>query len=390
MTARRLTPRFVAHVVVLPLIVFFLLPQQAALAASEPCEPPNVLPAAVCDFDDWHGDAPRQVANGWNEYIRSGNPDYYRDEHSYFGGGTQTIRSGEPFLAGIWTQVEVTPGAGYRGSIAWGAPNLPAEFGRQLGLDPTGGTDPAAPTVIWGPQHFGDGRMLNYISDGPNIDIRARAVANRMTLFFQVDRPTSSGDGLIFIDAIALYPDESAPGVIDAPPATATPPTYVPTETPTESPTAGRVDVPPDTPPDQPSPEVASVGYLPITITQALPSGQDPPDADVAPAPLPSDTPTTAPSATPPPTATSVPTATPSPTPSPTPTLTATPSPTWTPWPTVVAMGFIDAAGTALRVGDISGLRESPSSTWTLAALSVLALAGALLFGGSLVWLRRK
>jgi hypothetical protein len=52
-------------------------------------------------------------------------------------------------------------------------------------------------------------------------------------------------------------------------------------------------------------------------------------------------------------------------------------------------MGFIDAAGTALRVGDIESLREAPSSTWALSILSAVALLGALLFGGSLFWLRR-
>jgi hypothetical protein len=379
MIARRSTSRIVAPLALPLILALYLLPLQAVRAASDPCQPPNVLPAAACDFDDWHGDRPRQVANGWNEYILSGNPDYYRDEHSFFGGGTQTMRSGAPFLAGIWTQIEVTPGAGYRGSVAWGAPNLPAEFGRQLGLDPTGGTDPSAATVIWGPQHFGDGRMLNYITDGPNIDIRARAVSDRMTLFFQVDRPTSSGDGFIFIDAIALYPDESAPDLIEAPPA----------------PTAAPVDAPVDTNPEEPAPGATSVEFLPITVAEAAPSGQQPPVVDVEPAPLPTDTPTVAVTATTPPTATPLSSATPTATPSSTPTLTATPSPsptpspTWTPWPTVIPMGFIDAAGTALRVGDIESLREAPSSTWALSILSAVALLGALLFGGSLFWLRR-
>ncbi len=379
MIARRLAPRIVAQLILIILAIACLLPRDTARAASDPCQSPNILPAAVCDFDDWHGDAPRQVANGWNEYIRSGNPDFYRDEHSFFGGGTQTIRSGDPFLAGIWTQVNVTPGAGYRGSVAWGAPNLPAEFGRQLGIDPTGGTDPGAPTVIWGPQHFGDGRMLNYATDGPNIDIRARAVGDRITLFFQVDRPTSSGDGLIFIDAIAIYPDESAPGAIDAPPATAVPAepaTAVPPETPTLPPPVA-ADVAPVAP--------APADALAVAGAAAL----APPSAIVEPPP-PIDTPTALPTATPLPTATLPPTPTPTATPSPTPTLTATPSPTWTPWPTVAPPDFIDAAGTALRAGDVDSLRAVPSSTWTLAALSALAMAGALLFGGSLLWLRRK
>jgi len=397
MIARRLTRRYVAHLVLLALLFTLLAPLQVARAASDPCKPPNVLPSSVCDFDDWHGDSPRQVANGWNEYILSGNPDFYRDEHSFFGGGTQTIRSGEPFLAGIWTQVDVTPGAGYRGSVAWGAPNLPAEFGRQLGIDPTGGTDPRAPTVIWGPKHFGDGRMLNYATDGPNIDIRARAVGNRMTLFFEVDRASSSGDGLIFIDAISLYPDEDAPPAIDAP---AAPPADAPTETPTPLPPDAPPEVPAEAPTDIPTevpsapPAEGPAAYAPaepVALAVAAAPAANAPSAIVEPPPpLPSDTPTAAPTATPQATPTEPPTATPTATASPTPTLTPTPTPTWTPWPTAEPPAFIDAAGTALRAGDIESLRAVPTSTWSLAALSAFALAGALLFGGSLLWLRRR
>lgn len=382
MAARRPTPLKVVQLVVIPLVALLLIVQKPVLAASDPCQPPNILPAAVCDFDDWHGDSPRQVANGWQEYILSGNPDYYRDEHSYFGGGTQTIRSGEPFKAGIWTQMGVSPGAGYRASVAWGAPNLPAEFGRQLGLDPTGGTDPNAPTVIWGPQHFGDGRMLNYISDGPNIDIRARAVGDRMTLFFSVDRPTSSGDGLIFIDAIALYPDESAPDAVDAP-------TAAPAEQPTVAPPAAPVDDATATP----APAPVMQEFLPITAAQSAPAAESLPNSVVEPPPpSPSDTPAAVPTATALPTQTPQPSPTPTftATPSPTPTLTPTPSPTWTPWPTVIPPGFITAARTAITAGDVNSLREVPSSPWALATLGAFAFVGALTFGGSLVWLRRR
>jgi len=54
-----------------------------------------------------------------------------------------------------------------------------------------------------------------------NIDVRARALGETMTVFFLADHPQTASYDLILIDAIALYPDESAPAV-ELPP-TATP-----------------------------------------------------------------------------------------------------------------------------------------------------------------------
>ncbi len=257
--------------------------------------------------------------------------------------------------------------------------------------------------MIWGPQHFGDGRMLNYITDGPNIDLRASAVGNRMTLFFSVDRPTSSGDGLIFIDAIALYPDDSAPPPIDAP--TATPveaptevptvpptevsPTEVPTEIPTAAPTVAVVIEPGTVMTETLGPEGMSQEFLPITASQSIVAAEavpvqvlDPPSPFPTDAPIAPATATALPSATPLPTATATPTTVPSATP--------TVTPTWTPWPTLPPPRFISAAGTAIQSGNVNSLRSVPSSRWSLALLGSFALAGVMVFGGSLFWVRRR
>ncbi|HAJ36303.1 MAG TPA: hypothetical protein DCL15_11475, partial [Chloroflexi bacterium] len=67
--------------------------------------------------------------------------------------------------------------------------------------DPTGGTDPTAATVIWGPVHWGEGRMLNYPPPDVNIDVKARAVSETMTVFFLTDHPQSrAADDLILVD----------------------------------------------------------------------------------------------------------------------------------------------------------------------------------------------
>ena len=328
----------------------FLLAARPAYA-SEPCNPPNLIPQPVCDFDSFHGDPPRQIPDGWTEFVLYGDPAFVNDPHSFFGSGTLRIWSnGGTFKAGIYTQVNVNPGAGYRASIGWGAPNAPDTFGRQLGIDPTGGTDPNSPTVIWGPMHWGDGRMLNYKDGtGPNIDVRARALNGTITVFFVTDHPTSTGENLIYVDAISLYPDESAPAVEIPPTATPTP----------EAPA-----------PQAAEPEAAAVAAAVVEVATNTPVP-----------PTPTDTPL--------PTLTATPTLTPTPTHTPTPTDTPTPTPsaTWTPWPTATpAAGGLASLATETQLLDVAR-RFSPSA---LLMLSLASFSGAGLCAGSLWWLRRR
>ncbi len=301
--------------------------------ASEPCNPPNVIPQSVCDMSGFSGSPPREIPNGWTEFVLEGDPNFSSHHDTFWGAPSLMIRSiGGTFKAGIHTQVAVTPGAGYRASLAWGAPNAPETFGRQLGIDPTGGTDPNAPTVIWGPMHWGEGRILNYPPPDVNIDVKARALGETITVFFLVDHPRSTGDNLIFVDALALYPDESAP----------------------------QVEVPPTATPEPPPPvEVAAAAVIPTEVPTATP------------------TPTETPSPTP------SPTATPSPTPTATPSPTFTPTATWTPLPTVTPVGGFGA--TQLNVATATS--GSPAMLLFLGGLS---LGGAGVLGGSYLRLRRR
>ncbi|MCE7979686.1 MAG: hypothetical protein DYG89_00725 [Caldilinea sp. CFX5] len=326
--------------------------------ASEPCNPPNLIPQPVCDMDSFHGEPPRQIPDGWTEFVIYGEPAFMNDPHSYFGSGTLRIWSnGGTFKAGIFTQVNVTPGAGYRASIGWGAPNAPDAFVRQLGIDPTGGADPNSPNVIWGPTHVGEGRMLNYPpGQGPNIDVLARAVNGTVTVFFVTDHPYSTGDNLIYVDAIALYPDENAPAAA-APVAKEAAPTEPPPAAPVAAEAAARAA------------------------------------AVVQPTPVP---PT--PTATPLPTATPTPTVTPTPTLTPTPTATPSPTPTatWTPWPTTVAAPPTDGlalSAIGLKTTIWQQQFENTASRFYptgLLLLSLLSFGGAGLCAGSLWWLRRR
>lgn len=341
----RILPPGLAAALALTLLLGSIRP----VFASQPCEPPNVIPQSVCDMDSFYGDRPRQGPVGWTIFVLSGEPDFYQDDHTYFGGPNLTIWSnGGTFKAGIYTQVPVTPGQGYRASISWGAPNAPDLFGRQLGIDPTGGTDPNSPNVIWGPMHWGPGRILNYPPPDVNIDVKARAVGETMTVFFLTDHPNSSGDNLILVDAIALYPDDSAPAAV-APPATNTP---EPTATP------------------EPAQEVAAADAAAL----AAPAVVEIP---------PTDTPTLIPTET----ATPLPTDTPTATPSPTATATFTPLPTatLTPWPTVTPAGPLDAQALQTRVRT-----NARTLSGGLILLGTLSFTGAGIFAAMLVFLRKR
>ncbi|MCB0095293.1 MAG: hypothetical protein KDE46_06200 [Caldilineaceae bacterium] len=318
--------------------------------ASEPCNPPNVIPREVCDFDSFHGSPPRQLPNGWTEFIYYGDPTFMQDKDTFWGVPSLRIWSvGGTFEVGLYTQVGVTPGAGYRASIAWGAPNKPDTFGRQLGIDPTGGTDPRSPNVVWGPEHFGPGRILNYPPPDVNIDVRARAVGDVMTVFFKVNHPQSQGDDLIFVDAIALYPDESAPAAIQ---------------------------------PVEAAPQEAAQEAAPVAAAPA--------EAEVAVASIPTDTPippTATPTETPSPTPTATATPTPTATPSPTPTLTPTPTATWTPWPTATP----ENAGLSVEQAQLQLASAAANVEPALLFLvGIIGFGGAGIFGSSYWWVRRR
>lgn len=324
-----------------------LLAPPAAAAQGHPCDPPNVLTSDVCNFNTFYGDPPRQIPSGWTAFVQSGDLTFMQDLDTFWGAPSLRMWSnGGTFRAGIFTQAAVTPGAGYRASIAWGAPNAPDTFGRQLGIDPTGGTDPNAPSVIWGPMHWGPGRLLNYPpGQGPNIDVRARATGDRMTVFFLTDHNISTGDNFIFVDAIGLYPDESAPSA-----ATSTP-----------LPTATRA---PALAPAQPR----------LAQATAVPTNTPIPTAS------PTATATETATITPSPSATATHTPTPSPTATPTATPTRTPTPTLTPTPTATPGFFGRLAPRSFGRG------SSPGLDW----LDLAGLMGMVMAAGLFVWLYRR
>ncbi len=252
-------------------------PSHASGPGGHGCAPGNLIPN--CGMDQFVPSAQGQTPAGWTPFVISGGLSMDPHVDTYWGAPSLRIWSdGGVFVAGIFTQVGgLTPGATYRASMGWGAPTEPDAFGRRLGIDPTGGTDPNSPNIVWGPMHRGPGTVLNDSNpDGvrnpkhSNIDVTAMARGTTVTVYVWVDHNYSTGANQIFIDAVGLYQD-TAPVVAlptDLPPApapvqevaaaatstrrpaTATP---APSATATLEPTASATPSPTSTPTDTPT-----------------------------------------------------------------------------------------------------------------------------------------
>jgi hypothetical protein len=316
--------------------------------AQDPCRDGNLVPN--CRFDTFSGDPPRQAPSGWTPFIVAGDLTYMQDSDTFFGPPSLRMWSnGGTFTAGIYTQVGgLQPGAAYIASWGWGGPNAPDTFGRKLGIDPTGGVDPLAPTVAWGPLHYGPGRFLSrvgpYSPDNPNVSVSAVAQSGTVTVFVWVEHPRSTGDNLIFIDNIGLHLDPNQP------PPTATPPP------------------------------------APPTATSAPPQARAQAAAPATPTATPTATDTLSPTATPSPTATE----TPSPTPTATPTITPSPTATFTPTITPTATATRPPRATATPPSVFTQLgRTAERQPSLLLYTGMVALFGAAGLSG-LIWRNRR
>jgi hypothetical protein len=267
--------RVPARLYILLILLASILLSAGPVAAQHGCDPGNLIPN--CDFNSFSGSPPRQVPEGWAPFVMFGDLDFRQvtgdESHSLFAPSSLLMSSPGGYVAGIYSQVGgLQPGVAYRASIGWGAPASPAStFGRQLGIDPTGGTDPNAPTVIWGKEHWGEGRFLNYPPSDTghvNIDVSAYAQAPAITVFFKVNHNAATSNSLIYVDAISLEVDPSMPPVTSTPvPPTAAPrPTAVPrTATPRPSPTPTATHTP--TPTDTPTPTATFTPSITPTFT---------------------------------------------------------------------------------------------------------------------------
>ncbi len=184
-----------------------------------------------------------QVATGWERFWYGGSRPYWMDTrvfaHSHLGDGwvdriqgktSQLVFSAEPYAAGIRQQVGgLTPGVGYGFHAAMltiyqtsAQPPVDGKMIKQVGIDPTGGTDPEALTVVWSESDDHD--------QGPwSIDLRTAVYATSptMTVFIHVISPHSAGPppflNLSFLDSAILA---RTPEVMATSPAVTVVPTF--------------------------------------------------------------------------------------------------------------------------------------------------------------------
>jgi hypothetical protein len=341
----------VGLVVGLGLTAWGLSPVQAD--SHNPCLKPGNL-TLNCGFDTFEQqrfDGKQiQVPQGWWHFVVSGDLDFRPSDDTYWGAPSLGLVSdGVPFCAGVYQQVQVTPGLVYLADAGWAAVTK-TDFERRIGLDPTGGTDPQASSVIWGPSEWG-------LNSWPDLTVSARATGSTMTVFVWANHPITYGDDWIFVDAVGLWPDPNQPAA---------------TRTPT---------VPPPTP-TRPRPTRTATQLPPTSTGTATP---EPPTATMTSSPMPTQVPSeTA-------TATETPTATDTPTPA---LPTETPLPTRTALPTVVPVARVMAqADTGGRVPEAqSGALAAPAlgggSLFLYLAAGALVSSGLL--AGVVAWLWRR
>lgn len=346
--------RRICSLLVLALVTSVLLMglglRSAKAGARNPCLESGNL-TQNCGFDTfvdhWQGEKRYQVPTGWGYYILSGDLDFRPSDDTYWGAPSLWLLSdGVPFTAGIYQQVQVTPGVVYQADAGWAAVTR-KDFERKLGLDPTGGTDPLAPTVVWGPSEWD-------INSWPDLSVSARAIGPKMTVFVWAHHPITYGNDWIFVDAVGLWPDPNQPAATVTPPPSPTPTRKPPTRTPAP---------------------------VPLTDTPTV-------------------TPSLTPTETPLPTSTSTPTQTPTPTPTATWTLTPTPAlPTSTPFPTRTPLPTVEIVAKIVptkEVGAAMALSHAGNPGGRSESLFLYLAAGAFVVGilvaGSLglLWLRGR
>jgi hypothetical protein len=215
------------------LLVLLLLPWgPASLQASDPSTNPHALEYQLLTnpgmevYDPLYGlfeGVSCQVATGWQRFSYDGPEPCHMDTRvfagSHLGGGwveriegstSQMIVSTEPYTAGLWQRVTgLTPGLGYGFHAAMltiyqssAPPVVDGTMIKQVGIDPTAGTDPQAQSVVWSEP---DGRDEAW---DINQRVSLHAQAPEATVFVRVASPLGAGPwpymNLSFLDSAIL------------------------------------------------------------------------------------------------------------------------------------------------------------------------------------------
>ncbi|MEM7030120.1 MAG: hypothetical protein AAF629_11185 [Chloroflexota bacterium] len=191
------------------------------------------------------------------------------------------------FVAGIYQQVSVIPGGIYNANVPLiiydSYDKDDGAFGRKIGVDPTGGTNPNSPNIVWSPEIYNSLARANHKLVWDELNVTITAQNNIATVFIWVNNRArvSSPIHQVWIDEVGMIQTGQAPPTATPVPPTPTPipatptpipptetpttlptdtptvtatPTETPTPTPTETPTATETPIPTDTPTPTPTP----------------------------------------------------------------------------------------------------------------------------------------
>jgi hypothetical protein len=143
-----------------------------------------------CDFDD--------QLKSWSTFLEAGT----RPEFDVVSGAdchsprcpALYIRAEKWFVGGIYQRIGgVTPGQTYWANVIWlvydPAGVRDNAVGRRIGIDPTGGTDPRSPNVVWSPHLWTALTNENVCPNRicPDLQVRAAAQNTTITLFVRVE-----------------------------------------------------------------------------------------------------------------------------------------------------------------------------------------------------------
>jgi hypothetical protein len=273
----------------------------------------NIMPN--CNFD--------AGTNGWTPFLEEGSASF-----TVLQGGGEChaplcpagyIVTESYFVGGIYQQVPVAAGNTYYANIVWlvfdslvndaSVSSVVGGISRKMGIDPTGGTDPRSPNIIWGPENTRTDCKIC-----ANQEVTATAQANTITVFLRIDdrwrqRAAEKGYNVpptkdqFWLDDMGLK-QVAGPAAPPPPTDTPAPPTATPPP-PTETP----VPQPPTATPIPATEEIAQVA--PAQLSDAA---TEEPQAEAVPAVEPVSpvaTPIPASMLAPPPTLTPSPTASP-------------------------------------------------------------------------------
>jgi hypothetical protein len=160
---------------------------------------PQLSVLANTEFDAGFGD---EAPTGWTPFMSPGVVMGPEIGYEKFGEASWTVLAAGAFTAGIYQTARVVPLRTYQAWYATAQVMWGGEYGardgawpvlREVGIDPYGGTNPDAPTVVWGRTAGGEPDAIakkyggwKTLGAGNAPLVSARAQGQRITMFIRV------------------------------------------------------------------------------------------------------------------------------------------------------------------------------------------------------------